>query len=848
MARSEGSRHVAVTREKSTRAEEALALSQTRLCIKNLPKQFTEHDVRQFVLKTASGGGITVTDCRVLKKPSDGKSRRMAFVGFASQKQANHAKHKLHRAYCQTSRLTVEYAHLPKQQPEAATDKEEDNEKEDASEKKKKADSVVDMRKEEFLSAMGVSAESTTSRRKFWANDDKEEEKEKKRQDVATPVEGSSNSSSEIESENSSNDESSVDDADPLAGQSDMDYLRSKQVQVENFDSSDEEVRAKKDKGSSSEEDSSPSSDDESSSESSDIEEDEAVTPEQDTMKDTTDSAPPIHDTIDKRSKEDSEERHDKESTVRNRLFLRNLPFSATEHDIQGHFEAYGHITEVHVPVDDHKRSKGFAFVTFEKDADAETARIKLDGHDFQGRLLHILPARKAPTHDDDPDDSTNLTYKEKQDRKRQREAGRDTTGWSASFVRGDAVVDNLASRLGLRKGDILAVKDGLSAGDAAVRLALAESAIIEENRKYFAEHGIDMEALVSLKKIVERGDKKAEAKIPRSNNAFLVKNLPHDTTKTELLKVFSSAGSQPTNILLPPSRTIAVVEYSNPNDAKVSFRRMAYRRFKSVPLYLEWTPLSSMDSAHGGSSKSHENLAAEDENDEALIGKTDEENTGPTATIYVKNLNFSTTEDQLLQLFSKHVKDVRAVRIPRKAMPVKRKVGYQSNRDPEIRQLSMGYGFVEFGSQESVRKVMRLLQGMLVDGHSLELKPSSNSQDQEGGPTKSSKSSSKLMVRNVPFQATRQDLLKLFGSFGRLKKVRLPKKFDGTHRGFAFVEYLGEKDAAAAMKAFSRTHLYGRHLVIEWAAKDEETDNLETLREKAERDVMAASTERTSL
>jgi hypothetical protein len=52
------------------------------------------------------------------------------------------------------------------------------------------------------------------------------------------------------------------------------------------------------------------------------------------------------------------------------------------------------------------------------------------------------------------------------------------------------------------------------------------------------------------------------------------------------------------------------------------------------------------------------------------------------------------------------------------------------------------------------------------------------------------------LLVNNVPFQATQKELVKLFGSFGQLRTVWLPKKFDGTHQGFAFVEYLASKDA----------------------------------------------------
>lgn len=39
--------------------------------------------------------------------------------------------------------------------------------------------------------------------------------------------------------------------------------------------------------------------------------------------------------------------------------------------------------------------------------------------------------------------------------------------------------------------------------------------------------------------------------------------------------------------------------------------------------------------------------------------------------------------------------------------------------------------------------------------------------------------------------QATVKELRELFSSFGQLKRVRLPKKFDGGHRGFAFVDFL---------------------------------------------------------
>ena len=150
---------------------------------------------------------------------------------------------------------------------------------------------------------------------------------------------------------------------------------------------------------------------------------------------------------------------------------------------------------------------------------------------------------------------------------------GMETSGFA------NAVVDNVATRLGVSKGDVLAVKDGLSAGNAAVRLALGETAIIEENLLFFAKQGIDLDTRVVEAAGSNNGNKDEPR---RSKTRILVKNLPHDTTKEELTKIFGSAATanatqQPLDIHLAPSRTIAVVDYPNRKSATGAFRRLAY-------------------------------------------------------------------------------------------------------------------------------------------------------------------------------------------------------------------------------------------------------------------------------
>lgn len=101
------------------------------------------------------------------------------------------------------------------------------------------------------------------------------------------------------------------------------------------------------------------------------------------------------------------------------------------------------------------------------------------------------------------------------------------------------------------------------------------------------------------------------------------------------------------------------------------------------------------------------------------------------------------------------------------------------------------------------------------MQGHELQLKLSTKAVDTDGAgkPQKKrklrgkggGKDSTKILVRNLAFESTKRDLRELFSSFGQLKSVRIPRKFDGSNRGFGFVEFLTHEEAAAAMEALAR-------------------------------------------
>lgn len=77
------------------------------------------------------------------------------------------------------------------------------------------------------------------------------------------------------------------------------------------------------------------------------------------------------------------------------RLFIGNLPYSATEADLRAHFAPIAEPSHVVMPVDrETGRPRGFAFVEFADRTVAEEVIRKFDAQPFQGRNLAVSEAR----------------------------------------------------------------------------------------------------------------------------------------------------------------------------------------------------------------------------------------------------------------------------------------------------------------------------------------------------------------------------------------------------------------------------------------------------------------------
>ncbi|KAJ3344068.1 hypothetical protein HDU93_003231 [Gonapodya sp. JEL0774] len=514
------------------------------------------------------------------------------------------------------------------------------------------------------------------------------------------------------------------------------------------------------------------------------------------------------------------------------RLYIRNLPYTASEDEIRQELEAFGPLAELHMPISRvSRRPTGTAFALYVLPEHAVVAYESLNMSIFQGRILDVVAGREKPPAKDDVATDAKSSFKREREKRRK---GEGDTGWNSLFMNSDAVLESIAKKLGVTKAEIL----NPEAGNMAVRVAMAETHVISETKQYLEEEGISLTCFDNQ-----------PGKSARSNTVILVKNLPAATREAELVALFSPLGPLG-RVVFPPTRTVALVEFAESNDAKKAFRTLAYKNFHGVPLYLEWAPSGVFKEALSKEEietrrKKRETEFAETkakgvverEGPEAVRkddGVTAAALDGlPTSTVFVKNLSFTTTDATLAKAFS-GIGQLKSARVATKPDP----------KNPRGPRLSMGFGFVEFGGKEFAMKAIKAMQGFVLDGHAVELKMSDRGSARDGDNTSkrgkqgtqklaaeaTEPKGTKLLVRNVPFQGTKRELRALFASFGHVKSVRMPKKFDGSHRGFAFVDFLTRQEAKNAFLALAGTHFYGRHLVCEWA---EEEESVHALREK---------------
>ncbi|KAI8568595.1 hypothetical protein RHMOL_Rhmol02G0213000 [Rhododendron molle] len=886
----------------------------SRLCVKNLPKNVNEKRLREFFSQKGE-----VTDTKIMRT-KDGNSRQFGFIGYRTEGEAEEAVKYFNNSYLDTSRVVCEIArkvgdpNIPRPWSRYSLQKQEnldEGKKVDSksgglgspiggkkNSKKGKVDD--DPQLQEFLQVMQPRVKS-----KLWGNDSLTthvHEQNKKSGDQNTQQKGKETGASVLaqlddneKSEPGSLDSQGAEKSSNLAFDeviSDMDYLKSR-VKKE---WSDSEKSDDEDNSDNSGKDGGKSKLLKMRREHQDIQKVDLkvrrnaleIEASEEEVEEGF-SEDPEHEVVDTK----------KDVLETGRLFVRNLPYTATEDELEEHFRKLGNVSQVHLVIDkDTKRSKGIAYVLYTLPESAARALDELDNSIFQGRLLHVMPAKQK--HNSEKQESNAFaneslkTFKQKKQKERKSlEASGNTQAWNSLFMCSDTdfalsnyersgyrflvryksesfmtmivddcgvldeepvaplppmprtfsepdvrlltegssgvdtggekavfvlfmvVVENIAREFGISKSDVL----DREADDLPVRIALGETKVIAETKKALVNAGVNIASLEEL--AIGKPDG-----VKRSDHVILVKNLPYGCSEDELDKMFRKFGSLD-KIILPRTRTLALVVFLEPSEARAAFNAKAYKCFKGTPLYLEWAP---------GDILSQNSKILENTNNAVVVGEHQakrvlleqhvegivDADVDPdrieSRSLYVKNLNFKTSDASLGKHFSELMKEGKVLSARVKKHSINGK------------NVSMGYGFLEFDCVETAVTVCKDLQGTVLDGHALSLQLCHAKND--GKVLKNvdkSLSSTKLMVRNVAFEATEKDLRQLFSPFGEIKRIRLPRRI-GHHGGFAFVEFGTKQEADNAVQALSSTHLYGRHLVLERA---KERESLEDLRAK---------------
>jgi cold-inducible RNA-binding protein len=80
---------------------------------------------------------------------------------------------------------------------------------------------------------------------------------------------------------------------------------------------------------------------------------------------------------------------------LNNKLFIGNLPYSATEDELKEAFAQAGEVQTVKIVTDRQSgRSKGFGFIEMASEEAAKAAIEKLNGAEYAGRTISVSEAR----------------------------------------------------------------------------------------------------------------------------------------------------------------------------------------------------------------------------------------------------------------------------------------------------------------------------------------------------------------------------------------------------------------------------------------------------------------------
>ncbi|KAM5255749.1 RNA-binding protein 28 [Ctenodactylus gundi] len=193
--------------------------------------------------------------------------------------------------------------------------------------------------------------------------------------------------------------------------------------------------------------------------------------------------------------------------------------------------------------------------------------------------------------------------------------------------------------------------------------------------------------------------------------------------------------------------------------------------------------------------------------------------------TLFVGRLPPSARSEQLEELFSQVGPVKQCFVVTEKGGKVCRGFGYVTFSMPEDVQRALKEITTFEGCKISVTVAKKKLRNKSKEKRKIE-NLECPKEDPKPKRAKVADKKARLIIRNLSFKCSEDDLKTVFAQFGAVLEVNIPRKPDGKMRGFAFVQFKNLLEAGKALKGMNLKDIKGRTVAVDWAvAKDKYKD-----------------------
>ncbi|EGD73070.1 hypothetical protein PTSG_12213 [Salpingoeca rosetta] len=390
-------------------------------------------------------------------------------------------------------------------------------------------------------------------------------------------------------------------------------------------------------------------------------------------------------------------------------LFVRNLAFSVTAEDLENVFSDIGPVRQCFIVKTPQGGSRGFGYVLFGMREDAMEAQKQLDGHKLHGRPMSVQFARRKGAQGPAPaprpkqeQEMQEMKYEEAepmakevqqqeehQQAKEEEEESEDDNDDDGDDDDDDYELDEDEKAM-LPRRSVVAIKEE---EDIKEEEEVGDEPELQAHSQVHAEDTKATKKDKKGKKDKKEKQQKKEKAVPREMTAeekaafeqreadrrtIVIKNLSRQTNKKKLFQKMRKYGTVKGITMV--DKTTAHVTFTNTTDATTKFMR-------NIVLRLDQHELHGSTISVRLKSKQKAEIPEATKKDARLI---------------VRNLDFSTTEDDLQRIFSRFGKLAETKIV----------------KDDKGR--SKGFGFVMLSNPLVVKKAVKQVNGRTLNGRAI--------------------------------------------------------------------------------------------------------------------------------